>query len=70
MTLPGRGHPDLPPDMMFTILAIRALKAYAAQRDMAAPDNPVKRGYPATGQRTMMPMTKTAATAIPKVQRV
>ena len=38
ITLLGREHPDLPPDVMFSELEIQVLKAFAAQQGLAAPD--------------------------------
>ena len=38
MTLLGREHPDLPPDVLFSELEIQVLKAFAAQQGLAAPD--------------------------------
>ncbi len=38
MTLLGREHPDLPPEVMFSELEIQVLNAFAAQQGLDAPD--------------------------------
>ena len=42
MTLLGREHPDLPPDVMFSELEIKVLNAFAAQQGLDAPDTLAK----------------------------
>ena len=42
MTLPGRKHPDLPPDVFFSEPEIDVLKAFAAQQGFEAPDTLAK----------------------------
>ncbi len=38
MTLLGRDHPELSPDVLFSRLEIRALRAFAARQRHAPPD--------------------------------
>ena len=42
MTLLGREHPDLPPDVMFSELEIKIVNAFAAQQGLEAPDTLAK----------------------------